>query len=207
MSDLRKSLIRLAHVNPEMRDKLLPLLKAAARTMQQKFPKGSMFTTVFPRGSKMEPLPGPRGLIYFEVVDHDERFTPFGGEPFVTYLLLEDAKGNHEWVPPWGAGAVPKPRDDFNALAAKMNRVFKPLGLIRAKGYADWAREWKTAKYGVGPDVGINDVYRALQKLPDYIKVSKKPGYAAGLQWPLSHGYGNFDVRVDADTVTLQRKR
>jgi len=44
MSDLRKSLIRLAHVNPEMRDKLLPLLKAAARTMQQKFPKGSMFT-------------------------------------------------------------------------------------------------------------------------------------------------------------------
>ena len=207
---LRSKIIRLAHMNPELRPHLLPLLKEAARVPSDKdvlrtYPKGSTITLYHNpsfSGLEIDRMEGTE----VTVLDLEPRFTTFGSQPFVMHILLQDADGNTAWVPPWKmsrAGQTPPQRVDIDVIANKLNGPLKKLGLKRHMTSQRWEREWMRPYSG---HLTSEDQEKAKQALNKHKLLRRVRDGLYTLKWPTGDkAYTDYNVIV-SDSVRLRRE-
>ena len=201
---LRSDTIRLAHSNPELRPHLLPLLKQAVRFQKPQRP-GTIWYGRFPAAYEMEGAEGRGTNGEFKVLKVEDRYTMFGSQPLVPHMLLEDHKGNREWVPPWGPMGLgqPKQRDDIETIASKFHGKFKQIGWVRKKSVNRGEREWGP-QYGRPSDDQRSAAIAILDKMP-FLRRVKEGSYT--LDWPVRNGTQKYEIYTGGDGVRLHRAR
>lgn len=208
---LRSKIIRLAHMNPELRPHLLPLLRKEAagrvpldKDIMQMYPKGRKekwyHTPAFSQ-LKIDRMEGTEVTF----MDLEPRFTNHGPRPFVMHVLVEDADGNTAWIAPWNmsrSGTSPKFREDIEVIARKLNTPLKKLGLKRYTGGIRYRRSW-----ALPYQQSIKDpepVKRALDKL-SWLRKVKDGVYE--VEWPIGKGRtATYTVVVGGGEVYLKPK-
>ena len=141
-----------------------------------------------------------------EVVDQEERFTAYGPQPYVTHLLLEDPDGNQVWVPPWALmrGVTPDRREDVEAIARKLNSVFRKFNLKRSTELTRYERTWTREYHQPIPPDDIEKIKKALNQL-SWVRRVRDGVYE--IQWPTDHNQEkDFDLVVERD-ISLRPRR